>query len=143
MRISNTFILFIMFVFFANAATPVHWLILVNGKRVFECPATCSANGLNLKMLKADAKLSGTDKITIIISKDTVESHITKNILVSDSYAEKFQVFSIYDEEGTHAITIEASNFMKINDLVLWYSERKVVDSNVVDSPRFPLVYFE
>jgi hypothetical protein len=120
-----------------------HWLILVNGERVFECISTCSNGGLNTNMLMANVKLKAGDKITVVYTKDSVEAFITKNIIISDSVAKKFQTFSIYDAGGDHACTVRADDFASIHKIVIWYSEKKVRNNKETITKKIPLVYFD
>lgn len=120
-----------------------HWLILVNGQRVFECIATCSSGGLNTDLLKASVKLKPGDKVTVVYTKDSIEAKVTKNVILSDSASKKFQTFSVYDAEGDHAITVKADDFNIMHKIVLWYSEKKIVNNKEVVTEKIPLVYFE
>jgi hypothetical protein len=135
---------FCFFVLCATAARAEdHWLILVNGERVFECPATCAANGFNPIMLRSKVKLDSFDVITIVYSKDSVEKGITKNISVSDSAQNDFKTFSVFDEDGSHAIAIKAKDFNSLHKIIIWYSETKKVKDVVMTTARVPLVYFD
>ncbi len=120
-----------------------HWIVLVNGERVFECVATCSANGFNAQLLKANVQLKAGDKITIVYTKDTNEINVFKNISVSDSAQVDFVTFPIFDPAGDHAVTVKVDEFTSIHKIIIWYSERKKVGHKEVITSRIPLVYFE
>jgi ribosomal 50S subunit-recycling heat shock protein len=141
MKYFITLSLFILCSFHALAYD--HWLILVNGQRVFECIATCSAGGLNTDILKASVKLKPGDKVTVVYTKDSIEAKVTKNIMVSDSALKEFQTFSVYDAEGDHAVTVKADDFNAVHKIVIWYSEKKMVNNKEVVTQKIPLVYFE
>lgn len=119
------------------------WLILVNEERVFECVSTCSENGFNANMLKAKVKLKAGDKITIVYTKDSNETNITKNIIVTDSAQTNYKNFPIFDAAGNHAIAVKADDLLALNKVILWYSETKKVGGKEITTPRIALVYFE
>lgn len=120
-----------------------HWLILVNEERVFECISTCSENGFNAKMLKAHGTLKAGDRVTVVYVKDSIEKNITRNIIVSDSAQNDFRTFPIFDPEGNHALAVKADDFASLHKIIIWYSEKKIVNGVEVFTQRIPLVYFE
>ena len=128
---------------YSRAHTTDHWVILVNGERVFECISTCSSHGLNKNLLKASVKLKPGDKITVLYTKDTLVTKVTKSITVSDSTLRQFQTFSVYDAEGDHAITLKVDDFENLRHVVLWYSEKRMVNSKEVVTEKIALVYFD
>ncbi len=137
------FSLSLLFLCHTMAFATDHWVVLVNGQRVFECISTCSAHGVNPDLLKASVSLKAGDKVTVIYTKDTLESKITKNIMITDSALKQFQTFSVYDADGDHAITVKADDFISLHKVVLWYSETRKINSKDIVTEKVALVYFE
>ncbi len=135
-------ILFFLFLY-SLAVNANHWLVLVNGERVFECVSTCSENGFNANLLMAKGQLKAGDKITIVYIKDSNELNITKNIIVSDSAQLRFNAFPVFDAAGNQGITINADDLNSLHRIIIWYSEKKMVNNKEIITQRIPLVYFE
>jgi hypothetical protein len=136
----------------AKADTVDSWIVLVNGERVFECVSTCSSNGINLALLKAQVKLNERDKITFICMKDSTFPATTKILTVTDTsfrftgphiYVKPLQAFPIFDPDGNKAITISASDLKELHGIIIWYSERRSRDNKIVESKKMALIYFE
>lgn len=136
--------------FAARADSTDHWKIFVDAKEVFECVATCSAGGVNTTLLQASQMLEANQQLTIAYMRDTKRTKVTKVIYVSDSTVTSpqlpdslvLQKLPVYDESGSHFITLNTNDLKRQHGIILWYSEEWLVGKMLVKSRPVAIVYF-